>query len=243
MVVSKTSKIVDAEEFSGVSLPKSAFFGETVLMQHYLITYGYLAVFVLTVLESACFPIPSEVTLAFGGALCSASFAASSGDQPLNLVLVIVIGIIGSVVGSYVAYVVGRTGGRAAVDRWGKYVLLTHTDLEKSHAWFEKRGDVAVLVGRVIPLVRSVISLPAGVAEMQPVRFGIFTTLGVSVWVSVLTILGYVFSDHYEQWTKGISWIGYLVGAVIAVVIAVFIYHRYQHVKKERGTRGKHAAK
>ena len=95
----------------------------------------------------------------------------------------------------------------------------------------------------MIPLVRSVISLPAGVAEMQPVRFGIFTTLGVSVWVSVLTILGYVFSDHYEQWTKGISWIGYLVGAVIAVVIAVFIYHRYQHVKKERGTRGKHAAK
>jgi membrane protein DedA with SNARE-associated domain len=243
MVVSKTSEIVVSGEFSPASLLKSVFFGKTLFMQHYLITYGYVAVFVLTVLESACFPIPSEVTLAFGGALCSTSFAASSGDQPLNLVLVIVVGIIGSVVGSFVAYVVGRTGGRALVDRWGKYVFLTHSDLDKAHAWFEKKGDVAVLVGRVIPLVRSVISLPAGVAEMQPLRFGIFTTLGVSVWVSLFTILGYNFSDHYEQWTKGVGWVGYIIGGVIAGMITVFIYHRYKQIKKERGTSGKHAAK
>jgi membrane protein DedA with SNARE-associated domain len=210
-------------------------------MQHFLITYGYLAIFLLTILESACFPIPSEVTLALGGALSSASFAASSGDKPLNLVVVIVVAILGSLVGSFVAYVVGRTGGRAAVDRWGKYVLLSHADLDKSEAWFEKRGNITIMVGRVIPLVRSVISLPAGIAEMEPIRFGIFSAIGISVWVTALTVLGYQFSGQYEHWTKGISWAGYLVGVVIVVVVVVFIWHRYQAIKKQGASRGRHA--
>ena len=155
--------------------------------------------------------------------------------------MVIVVAILGSLVGSFVAYVVGRTGGRAAVDRWGKYVLLSHADLDKSEAWFEKRGNITIMVGRVIPLVRSVISLPAGIAEMEPIRFGIFSAIGISVWVTALTVLGYQFSGQYEHWTKGISWAGYLVGVVIVVVVVVFIWHRYQAIKKQGASRGRHA--
>jgi membrane protein DedA with SNARE-associated domain len=191
-------------------------------MEHFLLTWGYLGIFVLTVLESACIPIPSEVTLALGGALCSSAFlsSTSSTDAPLNLVAVILVAIAGSLVGSFIAYVVGRTGGRAIVDRWGKYVLLSHADLDKSEAWFKKRGPITVLIGRIVPVVRTFISFPAGMAEMEPISFGIFTTIGCAIWVTVLTLLGYHLGDQYHKWTKGISYAGYLVALAIVVVIA-----------------------
>ena len=215
--------------------------GETVEMQHFLVTYGYLGIFVLAILESACIPIPSEVTFALGGALCSPAFVHSIHETSVkSLWVVILMGILGSLIGSFLAYVVGRTGGRAFVDRWGKYFLLTHADLDKSEAWFQKRGPVTVLLGRVIPVVRTFISFPAGMAEMQPVSFGIFTTIGVAVWVSVLSWLGYHFSGEYTKYTKGISGAGYLIAAVIVLVLVVAFVHRFRQVRKEH-PRAKHA--
>jgi len=211
-------------------------------MQHFLVTYGYAAIFLLTVLESACIPIPSEVTLGLAGALCSSAFASSSGDSPLNLLAVIVVAILGSVLGSFIAYVVGRTAGRSVVDKWGKYLLLTHGDLDRAESWFEKKGEAAVLFGRVVPVVRTFISFPAGVAEMKPVRFGIFSTIGISVWVVFLTVMGYNLGGQYDKWTKGISWAGYAVAALVVIVLMVALYHRYQQVKKEHGGHGKPAA-
>ena len=208
-------------------------------MQHFLVQNGYWAIFMLAIFESACIPIPSEVTFAIAGALCSSAFVATFHEtQVLNLGVVIALGVTGSVIGSYIAYFVGRTGGRAFVDRWGKYVLLGHADLDRSEAWFEKRGPLTVLLGRVIPVVRTFISFPAGMAEMNPVSFGIFTTIGVSVWVSLLTVLGYNFGGQYEKWTKGISWAGYAIVVAVIVVVGAFIWHRYQQVKGEQ--HGKH---
>ncbi len=209
-------------------------------IEHFLIQNGYVAIFFLAILESACIPIPSEVTFAIAGALCSTAFVSTFHEtHVLNLGVVIVLGVVGSVIGSYIAYIVGRTGGRAFVDRWGKYVLLSHADLDKSESWFKKRGGLTVLLGRVIPVVRTFISFPAGMAEMNPASFGIFTTIGVTAWVSLLTVLGYNFGGQYQKWTKGISWAGYLIVIAVIMVIGVFIWHRYQAVKKE--TRGRHA--
>ena len=206
---------------------------------------SYWAIFILTVLESACIPIPSEITLALAGALSSSAFAATSHDNPLNLATVIIVAIVGSLVGSFIAYGVGRTGGRAIVDRWGKYILLTHADLDRSERWFDSRGPAAVGIGRVVPVVRTFISFPAGAAEMAPLRFGTFSTIGIAVWVTFLTVLGYNAGAEYHKYTKGISWIGYAVAAAVVVMIAVFLWHRYTQVKKEqagRSGRGKHAA-
>ena len=113
-------------------------------MQQLLATWGYLAVFLLTVLESACIPIPSEVTLGLGGALASGAVIRGAQGH-LDLGLVIVVGIAGSVCGSLLAYVVGRTGGRTLVDRYGRYVLLSHSDLDKAETWFSRRGEWMVL--------------------------------------------------------------------------------------------------
>jgi membrane protein DedA with SNARE-associated domain len=196
-------------------------------VQHFLETWGYLAVFLLTVMESACIPIPSEVTLGLGGAL--ASGAVIGGTQGhLSLGWVIVVGIVGSVCGSLIAYAVGRTGGRALVDRYGKYVLLTHSDLDKTEAWFSRRGEWMVLYGRVLPFIRTFISLPAGMARMNIAKFTALTAIGVSIWVTVLTLIGYALGGSWNKMIKAFGYAGYIVAAAVVVLIVVFLVRRYR---------------
>ena len=200
-------------------------------MTHFISTYGYLAVFLLTVVEAACIPIPSELTLGLAGALAS---GAVDPHHKLNLVLVIVIGVLGELIGSFIAYVVGRTGGRAFVDRFGKYLLLTHKDLDRAEAWFERRGDSAVLIGRVVPVVRTFISFPAGVAEMPVVAFGVFTAIGVTVWIGVLAGIGYALGSSYHSMVKAFGDASYVVAALVVVALAFTIVHRVRAVRAEQ---------
>src|ERR1700691_1357259 len=139
-------------------------------VQSFLHHWGYLALVLLTVAEAACIPIPSEVTVGYAG------YLASTGR--LNLAAVIVLATLGETVGAFISYAIGRFGGRAFVDRFGRYVLLSHADLDRAERWFERRGEWSVAIGRVVPLVRTFIALPAGLAEMAPVRFGLLTAAG-----------------------------------------------------------------
>ena len=201
-------------------------------MQHFLVQNGYWAIFMLAILESACIPIPSEVTFAIAGALCSSAFVATFHEtQVLNLGVVIALGVTGSVIGSYIAYFVGRTGGRAFVDRWGKYVLLGHADLDRSEAWFEKRGEPAVLIGRCVPVIRTFISLPAGLAEMKRGRFVVLTTIGSGIWVWLLTELGYRAgkNQHFVKYFKEAE---IPIVALVVIVIAAGVWHRWHSMKQ-----------
>jgi len=157
--------------------------------------YGYLAVFVLMVLESACVPIPSEVTMLFGGALASAGFAASG--QQLDLVAVALVGTAGNLVGSWLAYWVGYAGGRPLVERWGRYLLLTPHEIDRAHEWFERHGEAAVFFSRLLPVIRTFISLPAGIARMNFWKFTIYTILGCLPWTFALAFAG---SKLGESW-------------------------------------------
>ncbi len=202
-------------------------------MQHFISSYGYLAVFLFTVLEAGCIPIPSEITLGLAGALAS---GAVDPSHKLNLVAVIVIGVVGELAGSFIAYTVGRTGGRAFVDRFGKYLLLTHKDLDRAEAWFARRGPSAVLVGRVVPVVRTFISFPAGVAEMPVVAFGVFTAIGVTVWVGVLAGIGYALGGSYHSMVKAFGDATYVVAGLVVVALALTIVHRYRAMRAEQST-------
>ncbi len=202
-------------------------------MTHFIATYGYLAVFLLTVVEAACIPIPSELTLGLAGALAS---GAVDPQHKLNLVLVIVIGVAGELIGSFIAYVVGRTGGRTFVDRWGKYLLLTHKDLDRAEAWFERRGDSAVLIGRVVPVVRTFISFPAGVAEMPVVAFGVFTAIGVTVWIGVVAGIGYALGSSYHSMVKAFGDATYVVAALVVVALVFTIVHRFRAMRAEQAS-------
>jgi membrane protein DedA with SNARE-associated domain len=207
-------------------------------VEHFISSWGYLAVFILTVAESACIPIPSEVTLGIGGALASgATLSGAVNHHPLNLALIIVIGALGSVVGSFIAYFVGRTGGRTFVDRFGKYLLLTHKDLDRAEAWFARRGDSAVMIGRVVPVVRTFISFPAGVAEMPLVPFGVFTAIGVTVWVGVLSGIGYALGGSYHSMVKAFGDASYVVAGLAVVAVVLVIVHRFRLVRAEQAER------
>jgi membrane protein DedA with SNARE-associated domain len=200
---------------------------------HFISSWGYVAIFVLTVAEAACIPIPSELTLGLGGALASGQ-VLSAHDHSLVLAWVIVVGVAGELVGSSIAYVVGRTGGRALVDRFGKYVLLSHKDLDRAEAWFSRRGPSAVLVGRVVPVVRTFISFPAGVAEMAIVPFAVFTLIGVTVWVGVLAGIGYSLGGSYHSMVRAFGDASYVFAVLAVLGIALALRHRLKAVRAER---------
>jgi membrane protein DedA with SNARE-associated domain len=187
-------------------------------MTHWLTTqvlhHGYLAVFVLMVLESACIPIPSEVIMLFGGALAGGLLAA--GHPSVNLVGVALWGALGNLLGALIAYGVGRIGGRPVVERYGRYVFVRRHHLEKAEAFFARRGALAVLIGRVLPVVRTFISLPAGVAEMPIAQFSLFTLLGSLPWTFALAGAGYGLAANWSSVASAFGDVSIAIG-VLAV--------------------------
>lgn len=143
---------------------------------------GYFGVLGLMAVESACIPLPSEVILPFAGYLCSTG--------RLDLWIVAAVGAAGCNLGSAIAYSVGAAGGRPAVRRFGKYVLLTEEDLNKADRFFHRFGGPAVLIGRMIPVIRTFIALPAGISRMPQGRFHLYTFLGSFPWCLALTWVG-----------------------------------------------------
>lgn len=195
-------------------------------MEHFLTSFGYIALIVLTVAEAACVPIPSEITLGFAG------YLASTGR--LEIALVIVLATLGELAGSFVGWSIGRFGGRPLVDKLGRYVLLTKSDLDRAETWFKRRGEPAVFFGRVLPVIRTFISIPAGIAEMSLVRFGVATALGSAIWCSAIALTGYELGGQWTKITKGFSAAGYVLAALVVVAIALFILHRLSVVRRER---------
>jgi membrane protein DedA with SNARE-associated domain len=197
-----------------------AVFTET--LQRLIADNGYLAVFLLMLLGSICIPIPSEVVMAFAGALCAPDFAASvlGTPDPLSLGWVVAWGVAGSLIGSWLAYALGAWGGRPAIDRWGRYLLLRPHEVDRAHDWFERRGEAVVFLGRLVPLIRAFVSLPAGVARMNLRKFTAFTLLGVIPWCLGLAYAGKTLGARWHSIEKYfaplalIAGIGLLAGLV-----------------------------
>jgi membrane protein DedA with SNARE-associated domain len=200
---------------------------EELTVQHFITQYGYLAVFLLMLAESACIPIPSEVIMLFGGALAA---GAVPGAHP-SLLGIIVAGVLGNLAGSYVAWAVGKYAGQAAAHRWGRRVGIREHDIDRATAWFERHGASAVLFGRVVPVVRTFISLPAGFAGMPAIRFGLFTTLGCIPWTAALAIAGYALGANWQSVANGFHGPTYAIAGIIVVAAAAAIV---LHLRRRR---------
>ncbi|MHB1865354.1 MAG: DedA family protein [Candidatus Saccharimonadales bacterium] len=202
-------------------------------MEHFIVSeiskHGYLAIFGLMTIESACIPIPSEAVMGFGGAL-TAGVAIAGVTSHLNILAVALLGALGNLLGSLIAYVVGRTGGRALVEHWGKYILIRHHDLDKSEAFFNKHGDIAVLIGRILPVVRTFISLPAGVAEMPLAKFILFTLLGSLPWTFGLAFAGRALASNWQSVSNAATPISILFGLLIVAWIVRWYLKRRKHL-------------
>ena len=170
---------------------------------------GLLGVFVLMTLESACIPIPSEATMLFAG------FNVSEGEY--TLVVVTLVGSIANLVGSWIAYAVGYYGRVDILEKHGRKLHIKPSHLKAADRYFEKHGDATVFFTRMLPIIRTFISLPAGVARMPIVRFSVLTFLGCLPWVFMLTFIGMQVGESWEDWKDSLHYVDYAVAAIIVV--------------------------
>ncbi len=179
-------------------------------------------------------PTSSELTLGFGGVL------AAQGK--LSLAGVIAAGASGELVGAYIARIIGRTGGRAFVDRYGKYLLLSHRDLDRAEVWYHGHSRWGVFGSRLLPVIRNFVALPAGVAEVPLVRFGLLTALGSLIWDGGMALIGYEVGNRWESVMHGFTDAGYVLGAVVVLGVIVVIGHRYRSYKADTAAEARERA-
>jgi membrane protein DedA with SNARE-associated domain len=201
-------------------------------MEHFLDQYGYAAIFFVALVEAVCIPFPSEITFGATAAL------AAQHRYHFSLVGVIVFAVAGEIVGCVVAYYIGRSGGRALIDRYGKYVLLSHKDLDRADAFMARRGILSVCFGRLIPLIRAVISLVAGIGEMPFGRFLASTATATALYGIGVASLGYELGANFHKYTKAFTYTGVLVGVIVVVVIALSVVHRLRDLREQRESVG-----
>jgi len=182
---------------------------------------GYIGIFVMMLLESSFFPFPSEV------AMIPAGYLASKGE--MNIYLVVIAGILGSLAGAVFNYWLALKFGRVFVLKFGKYFFFKEETLIKMETYFAQHGEISTFVGRLVPVVRQYISLPAGLSRMNLPKFAFYTSLGAGIWVIILTLLGYFIGDNellVKEYLRSI-----IVSILFVLIGIVYIYIR--KMKKE----------
>jgi membrane protein DedA with SNARE-associated domain len=185
---------------------------------------GYAGIALLMAIESACIPLPSEVIMPFSG------YLVSTGR--FNLFLVATAGAIGCNIGSAVAYWIGFHGGRPMVERFGKYVLLNTRDLDRATHYFQKYGSITVFVARLLPVVRTFIALPAGIAKMPQLRFHIYTFLGSWPWCFVLAYVGKRLGEAWKTDPRLKETMHRFDAAILAVLVIGVAWFVWSHLKR-----------
>jgi len=201
-------------------------------MEHFLETWGYLAVFGLSFISAMGLPVGAELAILYGGVLASGQIP--NEPHHLNLATLIVVATAAELLGSLAGYLIGYYGGRPLVDRFGRYVLLTHKDLDRAEAWFARHGDPLVLFGRFIPLLRSFVSFAAGLGEMAIGQFVAFTLIGCALWCTALASLGFALGSSYKHVLKAFSDVGYLLAVLAVIAVVVLFLHRLRAVREQR---------
>jgi membrane protein DedA with SNARE-associated domain len=181
---------------------------------------GLPGVFVLMLLESACIPVPSEATMLFAG------FNVSNGEYPL--IAAVAVGSVANLVGSWLAYWLGYVGRVDLLEKHGRKLHVKRSHLEWADRWFDRHGDTTVFFARMVPIVRTFISLPAGVARMPFRRFSVLTLAGCIPWVLLLTFIGKQAGDRWEQWRDNLHYVDYAVLAAIVVGIGYLLIRRWR---------------
>ena len=197
----------------------------TQIFLSFIASWGYVAVAVLMAAENACIPIPSELILGFAGYLIFAGHMSFEGA--------LLAGVVGGLLGSFFAYEVGARGGRPFVDKYGKYFLIKQSHVNVAQDWFDRYGLKAVFFSRMLPVVRTFISLPAGFARVAPKRFFLYTIAGSLPWTAAILYAGMVLG---ESWTDLMEY-GHeasMIFVVVAVIVIAVLYLRWRRKKNRK---------
>ncbi|MFH0798035.1 MAG: DedA family protein [Candidatus Woesearchaeota archaeon] len=190
---------------------------------------GYPGIAVLMALESMIFPMPSELVMPFAGFLAV--------DGKMSFWLIILFSSIGSIIGSLISYYIGYYGGNKFILKFGKYFLLDVTDLDKTERWFHKKGEKTIFISRFVPVVRHLISIPAGIGKMDLKKFCFYTIVGATMWNSILAYAGYVLGKNWELVRHYSEYASMVAAVLILVASAYFVHHHYRNKMKERMAR------
>jgi len=178
----------------------------------------YIGLYVLMLIDTVGLPLPSELPLLYGGYLI--------WQHKISIVPAGFIAAAGALTGSLIAYAISRQVGRAVVLRWGRRVLITEDHLHRSEVWFERRGAAAVFLCRMIPLARTLISIPAGIAEMEPIRFGIYSFAGSLPWAFALLGIGWALGSSYKRVVGSFTLASVIVGVIVLAAIVWWLLRR-----------------
>jgi membrane protein DedA with SNARE-associated domain len=192
---------------------------------HFVRDAGLPGIFALMAISSACIPIPSEVVMLFAG-FAVADPGQSGAHHHLTLLGIVLAGVLGSMVGSWVAYAIGRGGRLELLERHGAKFHMGPAQIERAEHWFQRYGQPAVLFGRMIPLVRAFVSLPAGVAKMPLGRFTVLSLIGTLPWVLALALIGHAVGGNWTSVRKGFEYVDYAILALLVVGIAYIVVRR-----------------
>lgn len=199
----------------------------TEILTSFISSYGYFAVFILMTAESALIPIPSEITMTFAGFL--------AGVGVMDFWVATFMGALGNLIGSLLAFWLGRKMGedwiRIAIKKWGKWVLVHEKDFDMSLRWFKKYGQGITFGSRLLPIVRTFISLPAGIAEMNIVKFSIFTFIGSFIWSGLLAYAGLKLGQNWTAVEPFFRKFQFLIVGLGVAAVAFYIYH---HLKRKK---------
>lgn len=184
---------------------------------------GYTGVFLLMVAESCGIPAPSEVIMPFAG------FLVWKGE--MSFWIVVFLGTLGNLIGSLGAYYLGKIGGRPLIERFGKYIFISHHDLDVADRWFSRHGNATVFVGRLLPVIRTYISFPAGIAKMDVMKFSFYTTLGALPWSILFTWLGFKAGEHWESIRERLHNFDLAIAVLLFMTIIWFVI---SHLRRKR---------
>jgi membrane protein DedA with SNARE-associated domain len=153
-------------------------------------------------------------------------------DHVMNFWLVVVVGALGNLAGSLLAYWIGWRGGRPLIEKYGKYILISKHDLDRADVWFQKYGDATTFVGRILPIVRTYISFPAGISKMEIKKFSFYTFIGALIWSAALTWGGVILGENWELIRAKLHTFDTAILIIIIVLIALYIYRHIRNIKK-----------
>ena len=190
---------------------------------------GWPGVVVLMTIESVFFPIPSEAVMPLAGWM----LIEAQGHSIWFVLLAGLFGALGSLIGAIAIYAVGLFGGRPLLEKYGRYVLISHNDLDVADRWFEKYGTWAVFTSRLLPVARSLISLPAGIARMHLLPFIVLTFLGSFIWSTGLALGGYLLGSNWETLREYMRPFDIPIIALLAVLVLIYVYRRLRKRRKE----------
>lgn len=190
--------------------------------------FGYSGILFTMAIESACIPLPSEIIMPFSG------YLVSTGE--FTMLGVTLAGAVGNVMGSIAAYYAGIWGGRPFVERYGPYFLVSRKDLDLADRWFQKYGEAAVFFSRMLPVVRTFISLPAGVARMNFPRFVLFTFIGALPWCYLLAYIGLKMGEKWDQLREYFHQFDIVIGLGLVLVVGYFLWSHWPRRQPNLGS-------